>query len=142
MARKLHPAPLGVSPELVKVCFRFQINGTSDPDNILPAACMVSNVTRTSAGLFSITFIEKFPVCIGFTGSVLESTQAHDLIVKSSAGAYSATTGITTVTVVGADGSTAAEDPADNDWVYCEFLFCRRNDLAPSGALPVASSSI
>lgn len=123
------------SPEQVTIKFRFQINGTSDPDNVVPALSGVTEVTRTSAGLFVVTFAEKWPVFIGATGSVLEATQAHDLIVKTSVAGYVPSTGLLTLTVVGADGSTAAEDPPDNDWVYVEATFCRRSGLAPSGAI-------
>lgn len=134
MSRKLHEPALTGSPELVKLSFRFQIDGTNDPDNVRPAG-IVTDITRTSDGLFAITFAEKYPVFIGLVGSVLEATPAHDLIVKSSVAAYSSTTGILSVTVVGADGSTAAEDPADNDWVYVEATFCRNSTLAPSGSI-------
>jgi hypothetical protein len=65
----------------------------------------------------------------------MEATQAHDLICKFSVGGYSASAGTLTFTVVGADGTTAAEDPPDNDWVYVEATFCRRSNLCPSGSI-------
>lgn len=135
MSKLLYPVHHVNSPNQVTCKFRFQINGTSDPDNVVPGNTCVTEVTRTSAGLFVITFAEKFPVFLGAVGAVLESTQAHDLICKFSVGGYDASTGLLTMTVVGADGSTAAEDPADNDWVYIEATFCRNSTQAPSAAI-------
>lgn len=123
------------SPELVRVCFRFQINGTSDPDALFPSAQGVTNVVRDSAGVFTITFAEKWPALLGCVGMVMEATPAHDLIVKADLADYSSTNGTLAVTVVGADGSSAAEDPPDNDWVYLECTFCRRNNLQASGSI-------
>lgn len=113
------------SPNVERVVFRFQINGTSDPDFVVPGFQGVTEVTRASAGVFNITFATKYPVMIGFFGSVLEGTPAHDLIVKASAVGYNSTTGILQVTVVGADGGTAVEDPINDDWVFCEVFFAK-----------------
>lgn len=123
------------SPEVERVVFRFQINGTSDPDVLVPGFQGVTDVTRVSAGVFDITFETKYPTFIGMLGHVLEGTPAHDLILKTSAVAYSATTGILRVTVVGADGSTAAEDPINDDWVFCEVFFGRRSGMHASKAI-------
>lgn len=126
------------SPELVVVKFRFQVQaagGGNHPDVLRPASQGVTDVVNISAGVYDIYFAEKYPVFLGMVGTVLEATPAHDLIVKCSVAGYSATTGILRVTVVGADGSTAAEEPADNDWVYIEATFCRRNQLVPSGSI-------
>lgn len=123
------------SPELVVVKFRFQINGTSDPDFVVPGSQGVTEVTRTSAGLFVVTLAEKYPTFVGAVGTVLEATQAHDLICKFSVAGYVASTGKLTFTVVGADGSSAAEDPADNDWVYVEATFGRRSGMHAQAAI-------
>jgi len=122
-------------PEIVFLPFRFQINGTSDPDNCVPGGAVL-DVVRTGAGVFTINFAEKYPIFIGLVGTVLEATPAHDLIVKAAVGNYTASTGVLTgVTVVGADGTTAAEDPIDNDWVYVIAAFSRRSVLNTSAAL-------
>lgn len=145
MARAFFPAPLSGSPELVTLKFRFQVGATggAEPDFIVPAACGVSGVTRDgSAGVYTITFIEKFPVFIGCLGHVMEATPAHDLIVKADVADYDASAGTLAITVVGVDGGTAAEDVIENDWVYMEVTFCRRNGLAPTGAIPLAAGSI
>lgn len=126
------------SPEQVTLKFRFQVQAggaDNDPDVILPHKCGVTDVTNEAVGQYRITFAEKFPVFIGMVGSVLEATPTHDLIVKCDVADYNATNGTLDVYVVGADGTTAAEEPADNDWVYCEVTFCRRSELAPSGAI-------
>jgi hypothetical protein len=120
------------SPELVRVCFRFQINGTSDPDALYPGYQGVTDVARVSAGVFDITFADKWPALVGLTGTVLEATPAHDLAIKAALAGYDSSTGILRITVYGADGSTAAEDPVDNDWVYLEVTFARRNALQAS----------
>lgn len=128
------------SPELVVVKFRFQINGTSDPDAILPKYQGVTEITRTSAGVFAITFAEKFPVFLGMVGNVMSVTAgqvSYGLIVQTTPGSYSATTGILTVHVVDpyADATPAAVDPTDDNWVYLQCTFCRRNGLVPSGSI-------
>ncbi len=138
MSRRLWPAPLSGSPELVTLKFRFQVaaTGGAEPDFIVPASCGVSDVTRDgSAGLYTITFDEKFPVFLGLVGTVLEATPAHDFIVKADIADYDAAAGTLIITVVGVDGGTAAEDVIENDWVYLEVTFCRRSAMAPSGAL-------
>ncbi len=145
MARAFFPAPLSGSPELVTLKFRFQAGAAAgaEPDFIVPAYCGVSGVTRDgSAGLYTISFIEKYPVFIGLVGTVLEATPAHDLIVKADVADYDATAGTLIITIVGVDGGTAAEDVIENDWVYLEVTFCRRNGLAPVGAIPLAAGSI
>lgn len=123
-------------PDQVHLCFRFQINGTSAPDNCFPAGA-VKSVGRTSAGLFTVVMNDGFrPAAMtGLVGGVLEATQAHDLLVKSSVAGYAASTGVLTVTVVGADGSTSAEDPVDNDWVYLDVCFQTRTSTAAVGAI-------
>jgi hypothetical protein len=125
--------------EVVAVPFRFQVAaaGGAEPDFQVPAGA-VSVVTRDgSAGLYSVTFREKYPIFLGVVGTVLEATPAHDLIVKTSVASYSATTGVLTLTVVGADGTTAAEDVIDNDWVFVVAYFIRRTTaFGATGAIP------
>lgn len=124
------------SPEVERVIFRFQINGTSDPDVLLPGFQGVTDVTRAgSAGAFDVTFATKYPVMLGFLGTVLEGTPANDLIVKVSAVGYNSTTGVLRVTVVGADGTPIAEDPVNDDWVFCEVFFARRSGMHAAVAI-------
>lgn len=138
MSRLLYPVHYVNSPEQVTLKFRFQVGATggAEPDAIVPANCGVSDVTRDgSAGVYTITFDEKFPVFIGCLGHVMEATPAHDLIVKADVADYDASAGTLIITVVGVDGGTAAEDVIENDWVYMECTFCRKSNLCPSGAI-------
>jgi hypothetical protein len=138
MSKVLYPVHYVNAPELVTMKFRFQVGATggAEPDAIVPASCGVSDVIRNAtAGQYEITFEEKFPVFIGLVGTVLEAEETHDLIVKAGVGDYVASTGVLTVQVVGADGSTADEDVVENDWVYLEVTFCRKSTLAPSGSI-------
>lgn len=142
MARKLHPAPLSGSPELVTLKFRFQSagTGTTDPDFIVPASCGVRSIDQSAAGVWAITLIEKFPLFVGLVGSVMcSSGVGFGQVVQAAAADYVASTGVLTVRTVDpyTDATPAAADVADNDWVYVEATFCRRNGLAPTGALPV-----
>lgn len=130
---------LTTSPETVTLKFRFQINGTSDPDACLPAFQGVSDVTRNAAGVFDVTFTEKYPTYIGHTGSVMgDSGATLGLIVQGSDPAdYSSTTGVLRVRTVDTytDATPAPADPVDNDWVFLEVTFCRRSNLCPSGSI-------
>ncbi len=123
---------MSAGPEVVAVVFRFQVGATggAEPDFQVPAGA-VSNVTRDgSAGVYSVTLREKYPVFLGMVGSVLEATPAHDLIVKTGVAKYTASTGVLELTVVGADGTTAAEDVIENDWVFVVAYFMRVQTLA------------
>ena len=127
---------MSAGPEVVAVVFRFQVGaaGGAEPDFQVPAGA-VSNVTRDgSAGLYTITFREKYPVFLGMVGSVLEATPAHDLFPKADIADYDAAAGTLQITVVGADGATAAEDVIENDWVFLTVYFMRVKTLAYSAA--------
>lgn len=123
---------MSAGPEVVAVVFRFQAGATggAEPDHQVPAGA-VTDVTRDgSAGLYSITFREKYPVLLGVLGSVMEATPVNDYVVKADVADYDATTGIMIVTVVGLDGSAAAEDVIEDDWVFIVAYFMRRQSLA------------
>lgn len=124
------------SPETVVVRFRFQINGTSDPDFLVPHAQGVIDIARTGAGVFAITFADKYPVFIGASGYVMAGVIAasHQLIPVGGPAAYVASTGVLTLSSLDLD-TPAVTEPTDNDWAYVEAVFCRRSTLAPSGAI-------
>src|SRR5690348_3352983 len=127
------------SPELVKLCFRFQINGTSDPDACVPAGAVL-DVDRTAAGTFEIELPanKRPPTFIGATGSVMgDDGVSLGLIVQAAVDGYVAATGKLTVRTVDTytDATPAAADPTDNDWVYIEATFCVRTSLSPSAAI-------
>lgn len=143
MSKVLYPVHFVNSPEQVTLKFRFQINGVSDPDAIVPANCGVTDVTRTSEGLFAITLDEKFPVFIGATGTVMGTgATSLGMVVQCAPGDYVASTGVLSVSTIDpSEAGTAPEttgavdDPTDNDWVYIEATFCRKSGLAPSGSI-------
>lgn len=123
---------MSAGPEVVAVVFRFQAGaaGGAEPDFQVPAGA-VANVTRDgSAGLYSITFNEKYPVFLGLVGSVHEATPVNDLNIKADIADYSATTGVLTISVVGYDGAVAAEDVVEDDWVFIVAYFMRVQTLA------------
>jgi hypothetical protein len=123
------------NPEQLTLKFRFQINGTDDPDFIVPGGC-VTDVTQESTGVFKITFAQKYPVFVGLVGTVLEATPVNDLIVKADVADYDSSAGTLLVSVVGAlHDAAAAEDPVDDDWVYLEVTFCTRSTLSPAVAI-------
>ncbi len=125
------------SPEIERVVFRFLINGTSDPDSLLPGFQGVTDVARTGVGVFTVQFETKYPVLIGVTGNVLgpdSGSAVNDQLVKTTGNGYNATTGVLTLTVVDS-GTAAAADPADNSWVYVEAVFGRRSNMHPSKAI-------
>ena len=117
---------MSAGPEVVFHVFRFQINGTSDPDFQMPAGAVV-DVVRQDAGDFDIEYKEKFPVLLGVMGSVMEATPEHDLQVKADLADYDASTGVLSISIVGADGTPIDEDPADDDWVFVVAAFGKRN---------------
>lgn len=118
--------------------FRFQINGTSDPDFQVPAGA-VDDVVRTSAGLFTITLpqTERYPALISCTGSVQTAAVGAGTVgALFTPVSYTASTGVLVVRIVDQDGTPGAADPADNDWVHVQAVFCRMTVLAPTGAVP------
>lgn len=92
-------------PEQLEVNFRFQVNSTSDPDNVLPKYQGVSDVTRVSEGLFDITFTEKYPVFIMASGSILAASASG---VKVEPVSYTASTGVLRVRCLNAGAVVAA----------------------------------
>jgi hypothetical protein len=127
------------SPELVTVKFRFQIEGTSDPDNLFPGYQGVTNVVRDgAAGKFIVTFAEKYPAFVGCVGTVMGDSDASlGLVVQAHVGDYSATAGTLTVYTVDtySDATPAAADPVDEDWVYLECTFCRYSNMQQTQAI-------
>ncbi len=123
-------------PELVAIPLRFQINGTSDPDFVLPAG-VVSDVSRTDVGDFTITFQvnHRYPVLLGVHGAVMEATPENDLIVKCDIADYDSSAGTLALSIVGADGTPVDEEPVDDDWIFVVCYFLRRTTLGAAGAI-------
>lgn len=118
------------APEQVTHKFRFQVNGTSDPDNFIGGAQTVTDVVRDDVGEFSITMKNKYPTFVGGVfGRVGSGEQAQMIEVLS----YTASTGVVVIQCLSDAG--VAEEPTDDDWIYCELTFCRRSQLSPTTSI-------
>lgn len=126
------------NPAQLTLKFRFQVNGTSDPDALLPGGC-VTDVVRLDVGSFEIAFAQKYPVFVGGDAKVLPATATSNLRCTIDVADYSPTTGKLIVNVVGptaaGDTTAVAAEPVDDDWVYCEVTFCTSSDLSNSVAI-------
>lgn len=126
------------SAHTVEQILRFQINGTSDPDNVVDCDHVVSDITRSSAGVFVVTFRDcRYPTFLGMTGSVMNATAgqvSYGLIVQAAAGGWSASAGTLTLHVVDpyTDASPAAVDPTDDNWVFVRACFGARTLAGPA----------
>jgi hypothetical protein len=130
------PSQLLGGPHQLLKAFRFQIDGTNDPNFQVPAGA-VSDVVRDSTGLFSITLPvgERPPILVSVTGNVQQATAASTtlalVVVPVS---YTASTG---VLVVRTEGSTGvADDPEDDAWVHIQAVFALMTLGTSTGAIP------
>lgn len=123
--------PLCGNPNEVVLKFRFQINGTSDPDNAV-GAC-VQDVTRDSTGVFTVTLKAEYRFATMITA---RADVMNDVDKQAQPTSWTQSTGAFVVTTLddGA-GAHAAGDPADNTWVLCELTLCRISDQAPVVAI-------
>ncbi len=111
-----------VQPEIVDegvvmIPFAFQINATSDPNNVQGDEVSGRVVTRTSAGLFTFTLVDKAYSVIG--GGVTCTSGATEDIVPHLDPTLVPTTGVVTVRTMTAGTPT---DPADDNFVYGHLL--------------------
>lgn len=117
--------------EEVELNFRFQVNGTTHPDNVVGGGRAIEDITYVSAGLFDITLREG-NAFVTLISCFVDPEDVADI------GKYVSWTFATRklrVTTLLADGSPAAADPTDDTWVHVRAVFCRRSELAPT--LPV-----
>lgn len=131
--------PASFTPEVVETHFRFQINGSSDPDVAFPSGQIV-NVVRQAAGDFDVELPKhmRYENFLGLTGTVQgDSGNSLGLVVQNEIADWDADTGVLTVYTVDtySDTSPAAADPTDDDWVYVRAVFLRRNTLAKTEAI-------
>ncbi len=115
--------------QVVRLHGSFRIDGTSDPDVIRDgnSAC-VSAVDRESAGLFTVTFDDDFPIPetlaswkVSMARGAVPTQEITEcfLVVDT----YSQSTRTFQIACVdGADGSNAAVDPDDNDMISFELV--------------------
>lgn len=127
---------MSAGPEVVAVVFRFQAGaaGGAEPDFQVPAGAVRNVIRGASAGLYTITFNEKYPVFLGLVGSVHEADPVNDFDVKADIADYDASAGTLDVYVVGYDGAVAAEDVVEDDWVFIVAYFMRVKTLAYNAA--------
>lgn len=136
-SRQLYVGPVTNCLNSVVLRFRLQFTSAALADFVVPAGAIASN-TRTSTGLYTLTLNEFYPVFIGGLATVMTQDTAAaggDAMVKFFPTDYVASTGVLTYRVVSADGSSAVEDVADNDWIYFELTFARYSGQAPTGAI-------
>lgn len=112
---------------------------TGNPDFIVPAGALY-DATADTGGVYSLVLNEWFPVFVGGFGVVMQEavgSTADVYRVNIAPGDYDPTTGTLEVTLLtdDGDGTETAENGQADDWVYFELTFCRRSQLAPSGAL-------
>jgi len=115
--------------QVVRLPGSFRIDGTNDPDVIRDgnSAC-VATVERDSAGLFTVTFDDDFPIPERLTSWDVSIARAAvptqeisecNLVVDS----YSQVTRSFQIACVDhGDGSNGAVDPDDNDMIAFELV--------------------
>lgn len=131
MAKVPYPGLRG-GPEEVTLNFRFQINGTSDPDAFFGSGGLVTDVVRDGVGAFTITLDANYR----FTNVITCHVSAEDdLDVTGRYISWTQSTGALVVNTVQHDGTPAAADPADDTWVHVSVTFCRRANLASSQSI-------
>lgn len=119
-------SPVYVPDEgIVLVPFGFQVNGTSDPDNL--KGDKLTTATRAAAGRFTLTLaVGTAPYSVVF-GTASASTVANSTDVKCQVDwSTTATDRIFTVRTMA--GATEI-DPTDNTFVG-GVLFCKTTDRA------------
>lgn len=123
MARQEYPGLKG-APETVTHNFRFQVNGTSDPDNFVGGSQTLTDIVRDDVGEFSLSFANFYPLFISaHFGRLGSGEQMQSVEVLS----YTASTGVMVVQCLSDAG--IAEEPTDDDWITCSVTFSRRNSL-------------
>lgn len=127
--RERNPALSG-TPEQATLDFRFQINGTSDPDFLVGCEGLVSDVVRAGVGDFDITFGVKYPTML--TCHVTVADSVGDMVGFDVG--YNSATGVLSINTFDTE-TPAAADPTDDSWVHVSVTFCRRSQMAPTVAI-------
>ena len=126
------------TPETVKLCFRFQVNGVIDPDFVYPSG-IVQDVLRTNTGQYTVILNKgaRWPGFVGLDGAVVGASVGLTVEAAGVPGtSYTPSTGALLVRVVTQDGTPAASaDPTDNDWVYIDATFVRREAFNRASAI-------
>jgi len=140
MSKLLYPLSYVTSAEQVTLKFRLQLTTSgSAPDFQVPAGSIAS-ATGAGSGVYTITLQEKYPVFLGGRGEYWAATNTAFYKVNiAGPSAYVASTGVLTFTLVtdaNGDGTYAAADGVENDWIWLELTFAKVSTAAPSGAIP------
>jgi hypothetical protein len=144
MSKVTYPLVGVSSRDLVIVACRFQINGTSNPDSLVPIGGAVTDVVRNGAGLFDIYLDQKYSMLIACVASVEQAASlgAGSAIavapgVTNGASVYNSSTGVLSIRTADPDasGAVALADPADNSWVHVIAVFARSSNSAAAGAI-------
>ncbi len=125
-----HFPPLAAGPEEITLKFRFQIDGTSDPDLFVGIAGMVDSIVYSATGVYTITLASayRYPTLVTAFAKV-DSTGLTDDVRFTS---YDFDTGVVVLQGILQDGSQAAAVVTDDSWVHVELTFCRRSNLCPT----------
>lgn len=117
------------NPSEVVMNFRFQINGTSDPDNAVGR--VVSDISRASQGVFNVTLKAEYRYTTMVTCFCSIENDPDKSVQPTS---WNSSTGVLVVTTSDdtQTGDWAAQDPADDTWVHVQLTLCKRSDQAPS----------
>jgi hypothetical protein len=130
MAKVPYPGLRG-GPEEVTLNFRFQINGTSDPDAFFGSGGLVTDIVRDAAGEFTITLDKNYR----FANVINCFVASEDLGVDGYYVAWTQSTGALQVSTIADAAATTEADPTDDTWVHVSVTFCRRSDLASSQSI-------
>lgn len=131
MATYKERAPaLSGTPEEICLRFRFQINGTSNPDFLVGCQGLISDVVRDDVGDFSVVFNLKYSTMVNCHITVEDSV--GDMIGVPVS--WTGSTGTLALTTFDTE-TPAAADPTDDSWVHVTLTLCRRSQLAPTVAV-------
>ncbi len=122
MARTEHPALFG-APDTVTHQFRFQVNGTSDPDNFVGGSQTLDDIVRDDPGEFSLSFANFYPLFINHSFGIMGAGEDGLTVEVLS---YTPSTGVLVIQCL-LDG--AATEPTDDDWIGLSVCFSRRTSL-------------
>ena len=130
MAKQPYPGLRG-GPEEVTLNFRFQINGTSDPDVVFGASGLVTDIVYDAAGEFTITLDPNYR----FQDVLTCHVSSTDLGVDGYYVGWTQATGALQVSTVADAAATTEADPTDDTWVHVSVTLVRRTQAATSNAI-------
>jgi hypothetical protein len=109
----------------------FRTDGTNDPDDVRGDGF---SVVRTSAGLYTITFAEKYPELVSIVDGRAHATAATRVQTNLGFGVYDPATGTLTVSVGSEDTGALGVADVDNLWVNFIAVFQKYTALSVNRA--------